>query len=110
MRKAFEKILLFSNNFTLLPVVFGLLGAIVLFVIASYDVGKVFINVYHYFFGDFHPENFHSDVVGEIVGAIDLYLMALVLYIFSFGIYELLSPRSRSLRSPSRAKSSRYTR
>lgn len=89
MRKTFEKILLFSNNFTLLPVVFGLLGAIVLFVIASYDVGKVFVAVYHYFFGDFHQENFHSDVVGEIVGAIDLYLMALVLYIFSFGIYEL---------------------
>ena len=87
MRRAFEKILLFSNSFTLFPVVFGLLGAIVLFIIASYDVGRVFIDVYHYFFGDFHPENFHSDVVGEIVGAIDLYLMALVLYIFSFGIY-----------------------
>ncbi len=89
MRKIFEKTLLFSNAFTLFPVVFGLLGAIVLFIIASYDVGRVFIDVYHYFFGDFHPENFHSNVVGEIVGAIDLYLMALVLYIFSFGIYEL---------------------
>ena len=109
MRKAFEKILLFSNNFTLLPVVFGLLGAIVLFVIASYDVGKVFINVYHYFFGDFHPENFHSDVVGEIVGAIDLYLMAYFTSLAS-AFMSYLSPRSRSLRSPSRAKSSRFTR
>ena len=52
-------------------------------------MGKVFIDVYRYFFGDFHPENFHSDVVGAIVGEIDLYLMALVLYIFGFGIYEL---------------------
>ena len=49
MRKTFEKILLFSNNFTLLPVVFGLLGAIVFFVIASYDAGKVFVDVYRYF-------------------------------------------------------------
>ena len=90
MRKIFEKILLASNSFTLFPVVFGLLGAIVLFIIASYDVGKVLLEVYKYFFvTDFHAENFHSEVVGEIVGAIDLYLMALVLYIFSFGIYEL---------------------
>ena len=90
MRKIFEKILLASNSFTLFPVVFGLLGAIVLFIIASYDVGKVLLEVYKYFFvTDFHVENFHSEVVGEIVGAIDLYLMALVLYIFSFGIYEL---------------------
>ena len=104
MRKAFEKILLFSNNFTLLPVVFGLLGAIVLFVIASYDVGKVFVAVYHYFFGDFHPENFHSDVVGEIVGAIDLYLMALVLYIFSFGIYELFISEIEELKKSKQSK------
>lgn len=82
--------MLASNSFTLFPVVFGLLGAIVLFIIASYDVGKVLLEVYKYFFvADFHVENFHSEVVGEIVGAIDLYLMALVLYIFSFGIYEL---------------------
>ena len=33
--------MLASNSFTLFPVVFGLLGAIVLFIIASYDVGKV---------------------------------------------------------------------
>ena len=31
----------------------------------------------------------HSDAVGLIIGAIDLYLMALVFFIFSFGIYEL---------------------
>ncbi|MBR8461944.1 YqhA family protein [Campylobacter sp. faydin G-24] len=87
--KIFEKILLSSNIFTILPVIFGLLGAVVLFIIASYDVAAVMGDVYDYFFKGVHPENFHSDVVGEIVGAIDLYLMALVLYIFSFGIYEL---------------------
>ena len=104
MRKIFEKTLLFSNAFTLFPVVFGLLGAIVLFIIASYDVGRVFIDVYHYFFGDFHPENFHSDVVGEIVGAIDLYLMALVLYIFSFGIYELFISEIEELKQSKQSK------
>lgn len=81
--------MLMSSAFTILPVVFCLLGAIVLFIIASYDVLVVFGDVYAYFFKGVHPEDFHSDIVGVIVGAIDLYLMALVLFIFSFGIYEL---------------------
>jgi len=79
LRKIFERILLASNSFTLFPVVFGLLGAIVLF-------------------------NFHSEVVGEIVGAIDLYLMALVLYIFSFGIYELFISEIAQLKQSKQSK------
>ncbi|WP_103595375.1 YqhA family protein [Campylobacter concisus] len=105
MRKIFERILLASNSFTLFPVVFGLLGAIVLFIIASYDVGKVLLEVYKYFFvADFHVENFHSEVVGEVVGAIDLYLMALVLYIFSFGIYELFISEITQLKQSKQSK------
>jgi len=105
LRKIFERILLASNSFTLFPVVFGLLGAIVLFIIASYDVGKVLLEVYKYFFvADFHVENFHPEVVGEIVGAIDLYLMALVLYIFSFGIYELFISEITQLKQSKQSK------
>lgn len=89
IEKIFEKLMWSSRIFAVLPVIFGLLGAIVLFVIASYDIFAVFSDVYSYFFKGVHPENFHSDVVGEIVGAVDLYLMALVMFIFSFGIYEL---------------------
>lgn len=97
--------MLASNSFTLFPVIFGLLGAIVLFIIASYDVGKVLLEVYKYFFAtDFHVENFHSEVVGEIVGAIDLYLMALVLYIFSFGIYELFISEITQLKQSKQSK------
>ena len=104
MRNIFERILLSTNGFTLLPVVFCLLGAIVLFIIASYDIGKVLIDVYDYFFNGFHPENFHSDVVGEVVGAIDLYLMALVLYIFAFGIYELFVSEIEALKQQKQSK------
>lgn len=98
LKKVFEKLMLASSAFTILPVVFCLLGAIVLFVIASYDVLAVFSDVYAYFFQGIHPENFHSDVVGVIVGAIDLYLMALVLFIFSFGIYELFISEIKELK------------
>ncbi len=97
--------MLASNSFTLFPVVFGLLGAIALFIIASYDVGKVLLEIYKYFFVEnFHIENFHSEVVGEIVGAIDLYLMALVLYIFSFGIYELFISEITQLKQSKQSK------
>ncbi|MDO5046005.1 YqhA family protein [Campylobacter sp.] len=103
-RNFFERALLASNKFTILPVIFGLLGAIVLFIIASYDVLVIMADVWNYFFKGIHPENFHSDVVAVIVGAIDLYLMALVLYIFSFGIYELFISEIEALKESKQSK------
>ena len=72
-----------------MPVIFGLIGAVILFIVASYDIVHVFGLVWKFLFHGFHPEDFHSDIVSEIIGAIDLYLIAVVLYIFSIGIYEL---------------------
>ncbi|QCD53169.1 MULTISPECIES: YqhA family protein [unclassified Campylobacter] len=89
LKSIFGRLMWSSRIFAILPVIFCLLGAIVLFIIASYDIFVIFGDIYAYFFKGHHPESFHSDVVGVIVGAIDLYLMALVLFIFSFGIYEL---------------------
>jgi uncharacterized membrane protein YqhA len=68
---------------------------VILFIVATFDVlgliGKVFtyitmsagertVSVY---------EEFHGDVVGHIIGAIDDYLLATVLFIFALGLYEL---------------------
>lgn len=89
LERVFEGILWRSRFFTLLPVIFGLFGAIILFVIASYDILNVIVGSYRYIFLGLKEFDLHIDAVGEIVGAIDLYLMALVLFIFSFGIYEL---------------------
>ena len=57
--------------------------------IGSADLYHVVISTYQYFFSGVHPEDFHADIVAEIIGAIDLYLIAVVLLIFGFGIYEL---------------------
>ncbi|MSN95780.1 YqhA family protein [Campylobacter sp. FMV-PI01] len=89
IEKIFEKILWNSRIITILPVIFGLIGAIICFVIASYDIVKVLVGAWQYFAIGNKALDLHSDAVGAIVGAIDLYLMALVLFIFSFGIYEL---------------------
>lgn len=85
----FEHGLWATRFITILAVVFGIAGAFVLFCIASADIYHVIGLTYQYFFNGFHPEDFHADIVAEIIGAIDLYLIGVVLLIFGFGIYEL---------------------
>lgn len=87
--KLFEKGLWASRLITLLAVIFSILAAFALFLIASADLYHVVIATYQYFFMGVHPADFHADVVADIIGAIDLYLIAVVLLIFGFGIYEL---------------------
>jgi uncharacterized membrane protein YqhA len=72
-----------------LAVVFGLLGAVILFVVASVDVFNTAGYVISTYLNHAHPEHFHEDVVGGIIGAVDLYLIGVVMLIFSFGLYEL---------------------
>ena len=88
----FEWSLWQTRFFTILPVIFGLLGALVLFIVASFDIVNVFtetwaVKVTHTMEVD--SALFHEEIVSSIIGAIDLYLIAVVLLLFSFGIYEL---------------------
>ena len=85
----FETILWKSRLFTLLAVVFSMFGAIILFMIGSLDIWEVMVMIFDMAFNHLHPEHMHEDVVSKIIGAIDLYLIAVVLLIFSMGIYEL---------------------
>jgi uncharacterized membrane protein YqhA len=89
IEKIFESSLWSSRFIILLAVVFGLLGAISLFVVASFDVYDTASNVFMTYYNHNHVENFHAAVVGGIIGAVDLYLIGVVLLLFSFGLYEL---------------------
>jgi uncharacterized protein (TIGR00645 family) len=89
LEKIFEGIIWNSRWIVLLAVVFGLVGAIILFIVASMDIWQVMISTYHTIVNHLHPKNFHEDMVSGIIGAVDLYLIAVVMFIFSFGIYEL---------------------
>ena len=89
IEKLFENALWNSRFIIILAVVFGLIGATLLFAVASFDIyntAKFVINTYINFS---HPQNFHEDVVGGIIGAVDLYLIGVVMLLFSFGLYEL---------------------
>lgn len=90
LESLFEGAIWRSRFIVLLAVVFGLLGAVILFVIASMDIWNVAVISFQVVTHAIpHPEQFHEDVVAGIIGAVDLYLIAVVMFIFSFGLYEL---------------------
>ena len=73
----------------LLAVVFGILSAVALFITASYTVFEALK------FGIMEFARMHSFEIIEkkvligVIGAVDLYLIGVVVLIFSFGMYEL---------------------
>jgi uncharacterized membrane protein YqhA len=93
LERFFEGFLWSSRFFVLFAVIFSLFGGITLFIVASLDIYGVIVDVLTTYIKHLHPEKFHEMIVGGLIGAIDLYLMAVVMFIFSFGIYELfISP------------------
>jgi len=89
MEKMFEGGLWASRFMIILAVVFGIIGAVVLFIVASVDVYETAKFVVNTYLHHGHPATFHEDVVGGIIGAVDLYLIGVVMLLFSFGLYEL---------------------
>lgn len=89
LESLFEGAIWRSRFIVLLAVVFSLLGAIILFVVASMDIWGVGVYAFNTIISHAHPEDFHEDVVAGIIGAVDLYLIAVVMFIFAFGVYEL---------------------
>ncbi len=89
VEKVFESFLWNTRFFVLLAVIFSMLGGIALFIVASVDVWGVVAEVIHTYLNHLHPEKFHEIIVGGLIGAVDLYLMAVVMFLFGFGLYEL---------------------
>ena len=89
LESVFEGTLWRSRLISILAVIFGMVGSVALFFVASYDIVMITKKTFLFFFSDYHPDNFHELLIGKIIGAVDLYLIAVVLLIFSFGIYEL---------------------
>lgn len=89
LEKVFEGVIWRSRFVVILAVVFGLLGAFVLFIVASMDIWGVAVYAFNTIVTGAHPDKFHEDIVAGIIGAVDLYLIAVVMFIFAFGLYEL---------------------
>ncbi len=89
LESLFEGAIWRSRFIVLLAVIFGLLGAVILFIVASLDIWHVATFTFNTIVSGAHPEKFHEDIVAGIIGAVDLYLIAVVMFIFAFGLYEL---------------------
>ncbi len=85
----FEGVIWRSRFIVILAVIFGLIGAFVLFIVASIDIYNIATNTFVALINHTHPDHFHENIVAGIIGAVDLYLIAVVMFIFSFGLYEL---------------------
>ena len=80
----FERSLWSLRFIVILGVIFGALSAIVLFLAGSREIYDLVVG---YIQGGSHLS--HEDILIGIIGAVDFYLIGLVLIIFTFGIYEL---------------------
>lgn len=85
LEKAFEYLLWKSRIGTIFIVVFCAIGAISLFIMGSREI---FTGISLIFTLEYHPKSTEQILI-YIIGAIDLYLIGIILLLFSFGIYEL---------------------
>lgn len=89
IEKIFESAMWKARLFVLLAVIFGLVGSTILFIVASIDIFEVLTYTFEVYTKGLHPADFHEAIVSKIIGAVDLYLIAVVMLIFAFGLYEL---------------------
>ena len=85
LERLFEGFLWRSRLMVLFAVIFSLIAAFGMFIVASVEIYEP---IRHLFKNSFHlTAEEHERLVSSIVGAIDLFLIATVLIIFSLGQY-----------------------
>ena len=89
IEKFFESSLWSARFMAILAVVFGIVSSLLLFILASLDVIKAVKITIQGYTGAAAQAGFQQLVLAKIIGAVDFYLIAVVLLIFSFGVYEL---------------------
>lgn len=85
----FENFLWATRFLVLFAVLASLVASLVLFVIGTLDIAQVVNETFNYYVNNNHNVDLHKDVVGMVIGSVDIFLIAVVLLIFSFGLYEL---------------------
>jgi len=86
--KLFEKIIWYSRLIIVVPVIAGIISAIVMVILGTTAVYRDLIQLPRMFQQPFTAHYGHLFVL-HIISAVDAYLMATVLLIFSIGLYEL---------------------
>jgi uncharacterized membrane protein YqhA len=71
----------------ILPVVMSLCSTALAFAIGTMDIVRAFMLLLA---GESHGSKGSSELLGQLISGIDLYLIGLALLIFGYGVYELL--------------------
>jgi len=85
----FEKFLWSSRFLVLFGVISSLAAALCLFFIGTFDVVRVMVNLAGYALGISEKIDLHVEVIGSVIGSLDIFLVAVVLLLFSLGLYQL---------------------
>ena len=89
IEKAFEWFLWNSRFVVILAVLSSMIGMLLLFFMAAESMAHLAWEFAEMtFMGVANPE-FHTDAVGQIISAVDDFLLGTVLLIFALGLYEL---------------------
>ena len=83
--RVFESALWSSRLVVLLAVLFGTISAMLLFISGSVEIVSSILHAVSLA----HIEVDYTTLLSGIIGGVDLYLIGMVLLIFSFGVYEL---------------------
>ena len=97
LERLFEGLLWKSRLIVLLPVIFAIFAAFALFITGSIEI---FTTAKHLIINVHHEIDYEHLLIG-VIGAIDLFLIAIVLLIFAFGIYEIFISKIDIARSAS---------
>lgn len=89
VEKFFERCLWSSRFLVVLAVVASLCASLVLFLIGAFDILNLIWDIVKASLGKGPKVDLHGAALGTIVGSIDIFLIAVVSLIFSFGLYEL---------------------
>jgi uncharacterized protein (TIGR00645 family) len=73
----------------IVPVIFGIISVLFLFILGSLEIAMVLGEYKNVFIGNKLSEDAVNKIMSGVIGGIDLYLIGIVLMIFSFGVYEL---------------------
>jgi uncharacterized membrane protein YqhA len=103
IERVFEAVLWNSRFLVLFAVVASLVGALAMFVVASYDAALVTSLVYHYVTGD-GDHALRGKIVARVAEFIDGFLFASVQIIFALGLYELFISKIEAAESSELAR------
>lgn len=95
VERIFESILWRSRLATIAIVIFSAIGSVGLFVMGSIEI----YHAIHIILASPLQTEATDDILISIIGALDLYLIGVILLLFSFGIYELFVSRIDEARS-----------